>query len=850
MCRVKQLQQALEKQEGRNCELLYETSRLFARVVGRQNRDALRVTVAMVERAGRLNPDDSRFASELGHQLLMLGDSVGAMDSFRVASRLDPSCTEALHGMVRCQISDGQLEDAEQQMEFLTVIAESTGPSVQAPFLQALLAWRRSHDAATQTSLLDKALELHSEAYREVARGGSANLLRRFIVLDPDFLLEVAGEFLQHSSLIVRTAGPGSAPVDKNVLIPVNKGLRVLEKLVAQVPGLVTAQMDMARAHLAMGEVEPAERLLTEALRLDPTSSDAQLLMARVALAQENYKLAHVNLEQALSNDFTVRSSPIYHLIRAQVLGNQGSLEEAHKTLEEAAKLEQSSSGTLVSLTDKVSIYIEMISVLAKLGRLQEAQAMVAQAQGVARGSPEEVRVLIAHSEILIKRNDLDGALRQLANVAKDSPAYIQAQVFRASVYLSHRHDRRAYAQCYLDLVTSHPSASTYVLLGEAYMRIQAPESAIEAFQTALDMNPRDNELAIKIGRALVSTHDYRKAMDYYESALAQSPNNMALRQDLARLYTKLGKHGMASGILQATLEYSGSLTDLPSSIGVVKNLILLSDVHKQSGAEGSRAQTLETLTRGWNLQRGVLDRARVERPDLVPEQRRVAADICYRMGQFHDDDVEAARECYQDAIHVDETYEPALLAMARLCKHSNKLDECAKHCSTLVRLNAKEAEHASMLLGELAFLKGDYEMATFHYQQLLEKKPNNYTALMQLIGLLRGAGKLDEAPKFLANAEKEDPRSSSHLGFAFCKGLFYRYSNDVFEAIKHFNLARKDGEWAARALENLIELYVNPDGDLLSEEDISSSEDASGANAGQKDPGVTENLKVRGDAH
>lgn len=228
----------------------------------------------------------------------------------------------------------------------------------------------------------------------------------------------------------------------------------------------------MARAYLAMGELEPAQRILSEALRLDPTSSDCQLLMARVALAQENYKLAHQNLEQALSNDFSVRSSPIYHLIRAQVLSNQGSLDEAHKQLEEALKLEASSPAA-VSLTDKVSIYLELISVLSKLGRLHEAQQTVALAQSVARGSPEEVRVLIANSEILIRRNDLDGALRLLASVAKESPAYIQAQVFRASVYLAHRHDRRAYAQCYLDLVTSHPSPSTFVLLGEAYMRIQ-----------------------------------------------------------------------------------------------------------------------------------------------------------------------------------------------------------------------------------------------------------------------------------------------------------------------------------------------------------------------------------------
>lgn len=40
--------------------------------------------------------------------------------------------------------------------------------------------------------------------------------------------------------------------------------------------------------------------------------------------------------------------------------------------------------------------------------------------------------------------------------------------------------------------------------------------------------------------------------------------------------------------------------------------------------------------------------------------------------------------------------------------------------------------------LADLMFRKNEYEAATFHFQQLLEKKPNHYSALMRLILLLR----------------------------------------------------------------------------------------------------------------
>lgn len=839
---------AMEKQEGRNAELLYQTSRLFSRLIGRRNREGLQLTVSMMERARKVAPDVSEYATEAGYQSLMMGDTTSAMDSFRQASRLDQSNVRALHGMIRCQIHNLQLEDAEQQMEFLGVIHESLGLSAEPLYLQAVLAWRRNHDMSTQISLLDRALDLHFQSYRDAFRAGSNRLLQRFTIFDPDFLVEVALEYLQHLSQV--SCPPGEM-LDKSTITPIRKGIELLEKVIGVMPGLLAAHLEIARAYLAMGDQEQAQRLLHEAMRLDPSSSEVQLLLARVALSSEDYKAASTALEQALSNDFAIRSSPVYHLLRAQTLSNQGNLEEALKQLEEAIKLPSMNDAHddgRVTLADKVSIYLEMIAILSKLGRLQEASAAVKQVQELARGTMEETRVLIANADLAIKRNELDKALRMLSSVSKDSPGYIPIMVYRAKVYLVHRHDRRAYAQCYLDLVQSVPTPAAYVLLGEAYMSIQAPESAIEAYQTALDMNPGDRELAIKIGRALVSTHDYRKAMDYYESALRQNPQNRALRHDLAKLYNKLGKHSLAAGILQFAIENAGPLEDLSTASANVKNLLLLAEVHQSSG---ERTEALDALTRCWNLQRSVLEKTRMDRPDQLPEQKRVAADICYRMGKHYEcveKDEEKAVECYRDAIRIDEVFEPALLALARVYKRKGQLEECEKLCQTLLRINARDAEHASMLLGDVAFLKGDYDMATLHYRQLLERKPNNYHALSRLIMLLRGAGKLEEAETFLQKAAKEDPRSASHQGFSFCRGLYYRYTNNISEAIRWFNQARKDGEWAAKSLENMIELYVDPEGELLTEEDISANDDDSGGGNAKDNQGpsaTSENLKV-----
>lgn len=56
---------------------------------------------------------------------------------------------------------------------------------------------------------------------------------------------------------------------------------------------------------------------------------------------------------------------------------------------------------------------------------------------------------------------------------------------------------------------------------------------------------------AAQIGRALVSTHDYRRAVEYYRKALRGQPRSIPLRHDLARLCLKLSRFEDASAVLR-----------------------------------------------------------------------------------------------------------------------------------------------------------------------------------------------------------------------------------------------------------------------------------------------------------
>ena len=247
----------------------------------------------------------------------------------------------------------------------------------------------------------------------------------------------------------------------------------------------------------------------------------------------------------------------------------------------------------------------------------------------------------------------------------------------KANFYLAVRHDKRAYTQCYRDLVGVDPSAASYERLGAAYMHIQAPEAAIEAYEQAHNLDKRDATLAGKIGRALVSTHDYLKATDYYVTALQAHSDNIELRHDLARLFCKLKKYDSAVQVLTYALDPQGSSSnELGKMTQDVASLRLLAEVYARRDDEqqdedqdegfnttktrgGPHATVSETLLRARDLQRLVLERMRSEmdQSEVVQEQKRTMASICQALAKFYTSQSkqdEDALACYVEALKAD----------------------------------------------------------------------------------------------------------------------------------------------------------------------------------------------------
>lgn len=806
---------SMERYESSNARLFFVTARSLSRLSGRRP-VIVSFLSSLCEKAIKLDTCEAAYVVELAHEKAMLGNYGSALETYREAGRSDETNVAALYGTIYSQIMAGDLEDAEQQLDFLVAISESMELSPLLPFLKALLVWRCRGDTNEHIRLLEQAEKIHFQA---LPQQGSIRIFEKIFRLDPDFLIQLAKEYLLHVNLTVHLTPCGIGTDTQNGAL--DRGLEILERVSAQAPGLMEPHVLKAQAQYACGNFKAAEGLIYVALRCDSRCAAAYLLASQIALVQGNYRRTKDALDQATSCDFHVRKTPAYALVKANLALSKGDPVEALATLQDAMRLPGVRDGTpignlggAVPISERVAIFVDLAGTLATLSQFAEAANILAEAQERFQGTSEEIRVLMSSCMLEIKRDDFECAIRILNNVPQTSPIFINVQHLKAHLYLSVGHDKRAYLQCYQDLVDLDQNEHFSERLGAAYMRIQAPENAVEAYKQAQNLSSQDGTFAAKIGNALVSTHDYHKATDYYFSALRADTDDTQLRHELATLFLKLRKYGRASQVLAYALEPVGSSLEISKMIQDVRSLLLLTDIYMRSGDEDNQSVS-NTLLRAYELQQKIIEKmhSSMEVPEMINEQMKLMVEICCRLARCYiaSKAEDEAILKYQEAFKADNANETCIFELARFWAKKREFGKCEEQCTILLRLNAKH-DDCAMLLADLLFMKQNHKAATAKFCKILERRPSNYLALSKLIRLLRRAGRLADVAQFIALAEQSDARALSHPGLNFCRGLNCRYSNDSVGAIKYFNLARRDGKWGAPAVISIIELYLNPD--------------------------------------
>lgn len=521
-----------------------------------------------------------------------------ATKAFRSATKLDDSSVMALCGLTLCTILDqGSIEQARQQIEFLFEIQGDN----KIPLLSYMAAKLKTDAPNEATKLLIEACETQFKNLGTLPFG--PDYLRRF---DSGFLLDVVKEMLKYSP-IQQSVTVGEI-LSRDILhITLTQSLNILDAIVKACPGMVEGVFLLARVQYLCGDTTFAAKSLQKILQdIDPSYTEAHLLMAQIYIQQKAYARASQSLEICLSHNFKVRENPFYHLLNGIIQKSQTLYDEAIKSFITAMNLsgitnvgQLSSKVPLVktgnlSLVDKVTLYLEAIKTYTSMNQTAEANRLMQIALEEFNNTPEKGRLIISNADIFLQQGASKKALDMLRSIQPTQPYYLQAKTKMADIYLKHCKDRMGFAQCFKELVEHKPGGESYLMLGDAFMSIQEPDEAIDAYKKALKQNPRDPLLASKLGRAYVKTHQYKKAITYYKEAI-MAPENYSLKLDLAELYLKLKQFKDAEDVL--VQEIRNTLND-GDDIAVLqlrtKQMLLLARVHEKAGYLQASLNTLK----------------------------------------------------------------------------------------------------------------------------------------------------------------------------------------------------------------------------------------------------------------
>ncbi|CAH8549408.1 unnamed protein product [Schistosoma rodhaini] len=705
--KLEELKNVLEISEPKTSNQYSSISKLISLICGREP-TILQKVQELCEKAVELTPRNYHYLINLGHIVLMQGKLKESVQHFRNAINLCETSFDGLKAVVQCQLLQNNLQEASTQLEFLSELQPTIGKSSEVSYMVSVLRRRQGLSPSQILTPLNEAMELQLHKLRNVSLS-----LEYYELLNPDFLLQIISEYLIHAP--PQPSNIGSTSRIFNDMAYINdqydsvlmRCLRILEPLTLSAPGFQKGIYLTAYVHYMLRNTTIAISNVKKCLEVNPSFLDGYILLAKIHLYMSNLKAAEQTLETGVGNNFEIRNHPLYQLVRARIMSEQGSAKISVQILKQAIANLSNYSQSIKSNcfnysfndimpSDKLSLYIELADAHRTLGEQHEATKVLQDAYLTFAGTVDVAQVTIAMANLALSQNDHETALNTLRQIQADHPYYITARQHMANIYLYHRKEKKLYTACYRELAEKLETTEAYFLLAEAYMTIQEPENAIKIYESILRKNPNDLRLASKIGHAFIKLHHYAKAISYYETAVKTGQNG--LRLDLADLLINMKQYKKAKRLLHSMLtneimESASDINELQELCHALKLLIKLQTIEDDKLHE--RINSLNSLK---SIQTRLLKRIQTsEVEDVVNEQKINLSEILLQLASVYFLDIQSQYGDYFNPNRFKDDHIQTMIGSNKNTSNTNSsqyltiiinlCEDAIKHVSTIIDL-------------------------------------------------------------------------------------------------------------------------------------------------------------------
>jgi putative PEP-CTERM system TPR-repeat lipoprotein len=298
-----------------------------------------------------------------------------------------------------------------------------------------------------------------------------------------------------------------------------------------------------AQAQLGLPNIDKAESLLQQILKLDPTDPGAQVNLAMIAASKGDMPQA----EQLLNNALTTNPDNTKALLfKAQLAKTKNDLEGAEDALTTALT---SLSTTDIMTPQRASILSSLAEVLTQQGRSTEAMIYT---RILAEAMPGQLELTNKFEEALslLQTGDLDTAETLLEEILAEAPNHQSAgQILGIIKY--NRGDLEAANSYFADTIDAETAPENATLaFAMTNLRLNNPERVLTLLDDQIS-NITNEQLLGLYGLAALSANQFDKGEFALKKALSINPQLSRLRLALASGYNNSNQPQLALQELQ-----------------------------------------------------------------------------------------------------------------------------------------------------------------------------------------------------------------------------------------------------------------------------------------------------------
>lgn len=299
-------------------------------------------------------------------------------------------------------------------------------------------------------------------------------------------------------------------------------------------PKLTDAHFMEGRIYTELRRFDQAEEAYKRALSLAPQYQGAWFNMGNNAFRQEEFEkaLRYYRKEQKTHSSAAV----FFHMGRAYAeLGKADSARQALKQV-------------LAADSSYAAAYNRLGELYEQEGELNKA---LSYAQRALQQESENANYRYRVGALLLRTGREKGALKYLRNVVKQHSWHYGAHYNMGQALMRMGREKEA---------------KRYLAEADSLEELQAE---IEKLQSLASMNPYQTMRWVKLGNTLHEAGRIDDAVEVYEIALAQAPQNLSLRNNLAILKAKQGNLQSAVAQYRAILQRDSSYADVWFNLGI-----------------------------------------------------------------------------------------------------------------------------------------------------------------------------------------------------------------------------------------------------------------------------------------